>query len=388
LINLPKILLIDDGMNTGNNSCSQIGGGQIARKRLFLSSFGEYFNLNILTSNVNIVNYWKENASIFYHPELSIYRPSRTGANFNIFKIMIIYYKTSKVFHRIVKNIDPSIIIINDNKNRILFIIDKILNNRMKYKTVIEADGEWNLGPYDWSLKYLYSLFFDIIICPSYYMKKQILVPKLFNKSTKIVIYPGVNKPDGNQQKVIKLGENKTIVFGCIGTLNVKIKGQDTIIEAVNILKENFKELNILVKYFGDGPDLAYLKEMIYTKNLSKYFEFCGYVEDVSKIYNSIHVTIVSSYTETASIVTIESLIRNIPIVYSDLPVLQEIIGSCYNGYNFKYKAGNSIQLASILSEIILNPHILNMINIILSNSNKNKYIIDYQVDELIKLLR
>ena len=55
--NILKVLIIDEGMNTGISNANKIGGGQIISRRLF--SNRKLFQIRLLTSEKQIVQFWK-----------------------------------------------------------------------------------------------------------------------------------------------------------------------------------------------------------------------------------------------------------------------------------------------------------------------------------------
>ena len=62
-------------MNTGALNGTKIGGGQLARRKLFSNK--NYFSVIVLTSECQIAELWNGLATVIHRPELKIFRPCR-----------------------------------------------------------------------------------------------------------------------------------------------------------------------------------------------------------------------------------------------------------------------------------------------------------------------
>lgn len=190
---------------------------------------------------------------------------------------------------------------------------------------------------------------------------RAIFVPSLFVKN----IYVRNGYPDG-QIKVLPLGireinHNKThikevaneIRFGFIGTL-IPIKGVDIVIKAfkklpyTNIKLYIFGRDDVNINYTNYLYDLCKGDERIILKG-----KF--HPDERDLIYSYIDYLIIPSISgESFSLVAREALIRNIPVIASDIGALSEVILPGKNG--FLFQPGNINSLYKILSKIILSP--------------------------------
>jgi glycosyltransferase involved in cell wall biosynthesis len=366
-----KILLVDEGLNTGIPEASKIGGGQLNRWRLF--SQKDYFEVTVLTSEFEVAALWKESARIIFNDKMQCYRPPRSQISLklrDICKLIIESLRAARILSSELKCLDYNVIFLNDNKSRLLYILSKIMRfNRLPNAiTAIEMDTEWKLSLYDRFIKSIYIIYFDKILCPSTAAKHNLgFMGKLFNRKLQVA-YPIVKSRELLVKDNPYKESQKNLVFANIGSVWFKIKGQDIIVEAIEMLVKDRNDLPIEVRFYGDGPDLMKLKEMIKEKNLNDYLNVCGYEKDKNLIYDNICGCIIASRTETASRVLIECLQRNIPVIVSDLGPLLEIKRLFYNCLSFR--SGDADDLAALIRKII-DDNILPEIHEILSKANK-----------------
>jgi len=384
-----KILLIDEGMNTGDPAASKIGGGQMARRRFF--SDDTLFKVTVLSSEPEICRFWEGHATILYEPALQTYRPSRIHIAkqqvrwFNLVKDGL---RAARILRRHVAGSKADLVFLNDNKSRLLYILGGVLDLKScsGCRTAIEVDGEWKLGVFDAVMKFLYILMFDKIICPTRAVSRSLgWIGKRYSHKI-LVAYPGVEVPKTNE---IRTGRTKNfekpIIFGCVGTLRAAVKGQDIVIRAVSRLIKKNGAMPFKVCFFGDGPDKPMLEKLIRALGVDGYFEFKGYVNNQSEIYRQMDACIVASRTETASIVLMECLTRNIPVITADLEACKEILSRFYDDLFFKQ--GNEEDLA-LKMEYIMKKGILEKVQKQILNTDKRFITRDYQVKRVFEFLK
>lgn len=375
-----KVLLIDEGLNTGTPGASKIGGGQLSRWRLF--SQKDYFTVTVLTSEPEIAALWSKSAFIVFNPRMQCYRPLRSKISFNlsdIYKIMKESVRVTKILCCELDNIEYDIIFLNDNKSRLLYILGSIMGKTNFYNVTraIEIDTEWRTTLIDRIIKTVYMIFFNKILCPSYSVANKLgLLGKLVKYKVQIV-YPLVDSPKILQKTTQSRDNIKKIVFANIGAIRFEIKGQDIIVRAVEIMTKYKKDLPIEVRFFGDGPDLMKLQEMIRKSNITNYVKVLGYEKNQNIIYDDINACIIASRTEAGPLVLLECLHRNIPVIVSDIEPLMEFKQPFYHGLSFI--SGNSEDLAAVMLNII-NSNILTEIQKIISKKNKDRISMHNQI--------
>lgn len=372
-----KVLLIDDGMNPGKDGASKVGGGQIARHRFFSDS--ELFDVTVLTSEPEIASLWTASATIRVVPELALAdRPPRTQVrlvNASFFRMVRRLFQIGRVIQAQVSNVGVDVVCLNENKSRMAYALYRLLSfqGRTLAKTVIWVDGEWVTGVFDYFMKWLYLWSFDGIVCPTRAILKKLgCSARVFSKKI-LVAYPGVPRVAAGPMPV---NINEPIVFGCIGTLRCEIKGQDTIVKAVHILRQRGVSPNFKVYFYGDGVDRSSLEEEIIDRGVQDYFEFKGFVSDQDSIYGKIGACILASETEVAPLVLMECLQRNIPILSSSIAGAEEILAPFYTGFFFP--PGDADALATKLEQFS-EPELLSALSEKISLKNKDHISLDYQ---------
>jgi glycosyltransferase involved in cell wall biosynthesis len=375
-----KILLIDEGLNTGNPEASKIGGGQLSRWRLF--SQKDCFTVTLLTSEPEIAALWRGSAAIVFNAKMQCYRPLRAEISFklgDIYKILKESVRTARILSSELQKLEYDIIFLNDNKSRLLYIMSCIMGKTKFFKVIraIEIDTEWKVSPDDIIMKIIYMFFFNKILCPSYAVERKLgLIGKLFRHKLQVA-YPIVDSPklllkDGQPRE-----KNNKLVFANIGYVRFMVKGQDIIVEAIEKLVKNRNDLPVEVRFYGDGPDLMTLQEIIRERNLESYLKVLGHEKDHEIIYDGIHACIIASRTETASLVLLECLHRNIPVIVSDIEPLMEIKQLFYS--NLSFRSGNSEDLAAVILTV-LNSNLLKETQEIIAKQNKDRISMHNQV--------
>lgn len=385
-----RVLLVDQGMNTGSEESTRIGGGQIARRRFF--SDRRLVEVTLLTSEKNLVELWEEEATIIFEPDLQTYRPTRAdiaGKKVNWFRLYREGLRAARVLTPYLADDHYDVVFFNDNKSRMLYLLSRFCQNtrKMSARTALEVDGEWDLGVFDWIMKTLYLMFFDKIICATEAARKQLGFSRYFFSRKLLTAYPGVDLPEtvnSDHRRDLSDQSEGPLVFGCIGTLKTDVKGQDLIVQAVERMVQKHGKIPVEIHFFGDGPDRKRLEDDISKKGLGAYFRFEGFVRDQENIYSAIDACILASRTEVAPLVLMECLVRNIPVIAADLKGCREILSPFYETMFFR--RGNADSLASVL-EKTLAAGILEKISRRLQRTDKHLISREYQAGRVFDFL-
>jgi glycosyltransferase involved in cell wall biosynthesis len=377
-----SIMLVDEGMNSGGSLSSKIGGGQLARRRFFSSK--NLFSVTLFSSEKEVTDLWKNKAEVVYNKNFKTIRPQRTNLPFqfkSFFSIIKEALRASNLLHQELLKHNYDILFLNDNKSRLLFIFGLLKRPKSNYLTAIQVDGEWKFSIFDYFMKVLFLTIFNIIICPSNYIKNELGWAGRFFENKVVVAYPGVKVPEIKALKK-DIGKKQKVIFACIGTLRCEIKGQDLIVQAIDLLLKQkvFDAERLEVRFYGNGPDKKLLEKMINDKNLQSVINFYGFETDLEKIYREIDCCIIASRTESASIVLMESLVQNIPAIVADLDAVIEIVSPFYRDLTFK--SGDASDLARVI-ETILTSNIVQYVHEKLKTKNKEEITLEYQVQRV-----
>jgi glycosyltransferase involved in cell wall biosynthesis len=101
----------------------------------------------------------------------------------------------------------------------------------------------------------------------------------------------------------------------------------------IKIIKELKKDIpNIKAAIAGKGPEENKLKQMIKDLDLSDNIDMPGYVEDITKFYNSSRLFLLTSHTEGLPRTILEAMACEIPCIASNVGDMSDIIDHGENG--------------------------------------------------------
>ena len=138
-------------------------------------------------------------------------------------------------------------------------------------------------------------------------------------------------------------GHNKR--FLAVGRFSPKHKGFDLLIQAFALFapkKQDWK-LDIV----GDGPEKNTLQQLITDNHLEERVVLHPFTNHIQDYYSSASIYVLSSRWEGMPLVLVEAMSHGLPIIASDLPTCQEILGD----YGLFFKNGDVQELAQRLEE-------------------------------------
>jgi hypothetical protein len=340
-------------------------------------NFGSYLHYITNSNDIKNIDYLLiENVSIehlinkgkkilFVTHELSL-----TGGSLIIMEIYLFYKNLN--YNLDLLNLNPIVNSINDLKNLDyydlksydLIVINTIAHNVIDWcNTNIEYINKCILWLHETDKIYytdkFNKLFFQIVICDSYYIRKIFLENYKYTNTLVKVLYLcnsdyilvknnfNINKDDLRYYYGI---DKNSIVFLNIGTIS-QYKNQITIIKAIEkyVSKKN-ELLNMKFIFVGNNDNYLtkYINKSRYANKIYKYVlflpqisnELCYKYYAISNVY--INCTLIEPYGR----VLIESMEWNLPILAYDGGSHQELIFDNFNG--FLYKDHNEL-LNSIL---------------------------------------
>jgi GalNAc-alpha-(1->4)-GalNAc-alpha-(1->3)-diNAcBac-PP-undecaprenol alpha-1,4-N-acetyl-D-galactosaminyltransferase len=107
---------------------------------------------------------------------------------------------------------------------------------------------------------------------------------------------------------------DNTIAF--VARFNIEQKRQDIMVEAFEIVHK--KHPTIKLNFFGDGPDMKKIMDMVEEKNLSQYVEFYGFVSPIEQYIRNSAVFVLTSDFEGIPNALIDAMALGIPVVSTD----------------------------------------------------------------------
>lgn len=124
--------------------------------------------------------------------------------------------------------------------------------------------------------------------------------------------------------------EEKDFVITCIARLD-KNKNQGLLIEALNNLKDKYKDMHLLLV----GPDEinGLYQEMTDAKNLNNNVHFTGYRSDIAQILSISDMYVSASFREGLPVNIMEAMYFSLPIVASNCRGNTDLVENNVNGF-------------------------------------------------------
>lgn len=147
--------------------------------------------------------------------------------------------------------------------------------------------------------------------------------------------------PNGITPSLIKQREisfyDKTLRIVQVSRLNIKEKGQDILISAINILKKK-GYYNLTVDFIGDGPSIVYLQELVKKYKLESQINFLG-AKSQEYIFNHLcnyDLFVQPSRFEGFGLTVAEAMAANLPVIVSANQGPAEVVDYGKYGYIFE----------------------------------------------------
>lgn len=182
---------------------------------------------------------------------------------------------------------------------------------------------------------------------------KNDLIENGASKKKTIMVYNGINIHKYQDCVQKKYNECETII-GCIARIMPKVKGQDILLEAANILKEQgyskFKFIFAGGVSASQEEEYKNLLEYVNDNNLESMVEFVGNINDVPDFMNKIDICVVPSRTEGFGLTLIEAMSMGVPCISVDNEGPGELVRKLNIGDLFE--KDNSYSLANQIIKV------------------------------------
>lgn len=133
--------------------------------------------------------------------------------------------------------------------------------------------------------------------------------------------------------------------FLAVGRFSPKHKGFDLLIQAFALFakKNQAWQLDIV----GDGAEKELLTKMIINNKLENRIKLHPFTNEIQKFYSSASIYVLSSRWEGMPLVLVEAMSHGLPIIASDIPTCQEVLGD----FGLFFKNGDLQELAQRLED-------------------------------------
>ncbi|MHB8527712.1 MAG: glycosyltransferase family 4 protein [Candidatus Acidiferrales bacterium] len=118
--------------------------------------------------------------------------------------------------------------------------------------------------------------------------------------------------------------------LACIGRLDPKAKGQDLLIEVLNL--PHWRDRNVHVSLFGNGVNERGLRRWVDNVELTK-ISFSGFVGDIEEVWSKHHALVLPSRYEGMPLVLVEAMLCGRPGIVTDVAGHRELVRDGVNGF-------------------------------------------------------
>ena len=183
------------------------------------------------------------------------------------------------------------------------------------------------------------------------------------------VVYNGIKYDEAFQKDFNETGPLRIVFVGVI-TSN---KNQMEAVRACNELVKDGVH-NFTLSFLGDGPDgyIDEVKAFVKKNKLQDKISFLGFVDDVNKVLDSSDVGLVCSNKEAFGRVTIEFMMRMLPVIVSNTGVNPELVEHERAGFVYQHKDFES--LANYIKFFIKNRDALKKMGVYAHQLAGNKF--------------
>jgi glycosyltransferase involved in cell wall biosynthesis len=130
-----------------------------------------------------------------------------------------------------------------------------------------------------------------------------------------------------------------------VGRFSRQHKGFDLLIEAFRIFAKENAEWTLDI--VGEGPEEEMYRQKIAEYELEKRIQIHPFTNNIQAYYSQAQVYVLSSRWEGFGLVLVEAMAHGLPVVSSDLPTSQEIMGD----FGFYFRNGDIKELAEKLHD-------------------------------------
>lgn len=229
-----------------------------------------------------------------------------------------------------VKKINPDVIYSNSSVDAYSIFIAKILGCKHIYhvREFLQEDfgSHFILGR---KMKRKLILWSDKIIFVSRAVAKAVVgdIPN-YGK----VIYNGLASAKMVKENV---GLSPRLRLGVVGNIDIS-KQQHLAIEHMRMIHEKYPDITLHIVGDKECPYKHYIQKLVRQLNLQDVVVFDGFVGNVEEIYGKLDVLLMCSRAEAFGRVTIEAMLRNIPVIGFDSGGTSELIEDGVTGFKFK----------------------------------------------------
>ncbi|MFC9417761.1 glycosyltransferase family 4 protein [Bacillus mobilis] len=169
------------------------------------------------------------------------------------------------------------------------------------------------------------------------------------------LVYNGVDLEKFRAGRELREKNKEVLNIACVARIMPEKKGQDILIEALNVLKRQYgydKFKCFFAGFATDPKDINALNALIKGYNLEGDIEFLGNVENIEDLYKDVDVFVLPSRYEGFGLVVVEALAAGCAVVVSKLEGPLEIVKE-NEEYGLYFEKENYQELAEKLYRLM-----------------------------------
>lgn len=124
---------------------------------------------------------------------------------------------------------------------------------------------------------------------------------------------------------------DEPVRLACIARLEPKAKGQDLLLRV--LAREPWRSRPISLSLYGSGPMERSLKRLCQQLDLADRVAFCGYANDIEKIWAEHHALVLPSRFEGLPLAVVEAMLCGRPAIVTDVADSAEFITEGQSGF-------------------------------------------------------
>ena len=207
----------------------------------------------------------------------------------------------------------------------------------------------------------------DGVVTMSETLKKNTLATQPIKEDRINVIHLGLDyqvfdpdRVDAKRQRAEWGADESTVVIGCVGRID-PTKGQDIVVKAAAGLlvrsKPNEKVRFVIVgeePKTGESKYLAELQEMVKQFGIGDHVVFAGYKENIPEVMNAFDLFVMPARQEAFSLVVVEAMAMETPILISRGGSSDEVVGN--NEFGVLTRPADAFDLQRAIRLFLDNP--------------------------------
>lgn len=144
--------------------------------------------------------------------------------------------------------------------------------------------------------------------------------------------YQIINNPVSIQNPGIRpYPSSNKLLLACVGSLTCDSKGLDILLEALSGIV--WRERDFHLKFYGAGPDKAYLEHLIAFYNLEGKVTLEGHVQNVNQIWETNQVLVLPSVFEGVPMVVVEAMLLGRSVLATDVGGVERYVREGETGF-------------------------------------------------------